>query len=79
MAKQTVKESRDLKLLAGFADEDDRTLTVVNPKTGLTAAQINAVGEKAVGVLIGDKYGAAFTRFKSASYVDSVVTTLDFT
>ena len=79
MATQTVKQSRELKLLAGFADEDDRTITVNNPKTGLTAAQINAVGELAAGVLIGDKYGAAFTRFKEANYVEGTTTTYDFT
>lgn len=78
MATQKVKQSYELKLLAGFADEDDRTITLINPKRNLTAAQINAVGELAVGVLIGDKYGAAFTRFKEAYYREGTVTTLDF-
>lgn len=79
MSTQTVTQYRNLKLLAGFADEDDRTITVANPKTNLTAEQINAVGNKAVGVLIGDKYGAAFTRFKEANIVEGTTVKYDFT
>lgn len=79
MATQKVTQYRELKLLAGFADEDDRTLTIINPRNNLTAEQINAVGELAVGVLIGDKYGATFTRFKEANYVEGTTTTYDFT
>lgn len=79
MATQKTTQYNHLKLLAGFADEDDRTITLLNPKPNLTKEQINAVGEKAIGILIGDKYAAAFTRFKEASYVTGVTTTLDFT
>lgn len=72
-----VKQTESLKLLAGFADEDDRTITVNNPRSGITAADINALAELATPVLIGDKFGAAFTRFKSATYVTKAETTLD--
>lgn len=72
-----VKQTDTLKLLAGFADEDDRTITVNNPRSGITAADINALATLATPVLIGDKYGAAFTRFKSATYVTKAETTLD--
>lgn len=79
MATQKITQYSELKLLADFADEDDRTITITNPKENLTATQINAVGELAKGVLIGDKYGAAFTRFKEANYREGTTTTYDFT
>lgn len=79
MATTKVTQYNHLKLLAGFADEDDRTITLLNPKSGLTKAQIENVGQLALNVLIGDKYAAKFTRFKEASYVSGVTTTLDFT
>lgn len=72
-----ITERNQLILLAGFADEDDRTISVPDPKAGLTKAQIDAVGELAIGVLIGDKYGAAFTRWKSAKYRNTTVTNYD--
>ena len=72
-----VKQTDTLKLLAGFADEDDRTITLSNPKANITSAEIHALAELATPVLIGDKYGAAFTRFKSATYVTKAETTLD--
>lgn len=71
----TVKTYARLKLVAGFADEDDRTITLENPRNGITKADVDAL--PAEGVLIGDKYGAAFTRFKSASYVYGSTTDYD--
>ena len=32
----TIKSSKDLKILAGFTDEDDRTITITDPKENLT-------------------------------------------
>lgn len=78
MATQKITTQNNLKLLAGFADEDDRTITIRDPKPNLTATQINAVGRLAIGVLIGDKFGAEFTRFKEAKYVEGTTTTLSF-
>lgn len=75
---QKTTQNNELKLLAAFSDEDDRTISLSNPKTGLTKEQIDAVGVKALNVLIGDKYGAQFTRFKSARYVDTTITVLKY-
>lgn len=69
----------ELKLLAGFADEDDRTIRYPSPKSSLTKADILALQTLAMPVLVGDKYGAAFTRFKSAKIVNKTETTLDLT
>ena len=69
----------ELKLIAAFADEDDRTIRYPNPRDDLTKADILALQTLAIPVLIGDKYGATFTRFKSAKIVDKTETTLDLT
>lgn len=67
-----------LKLLAGFADEDDRTITVENPRSNLTKADFNNLTTASQNVIIGDKYGATFTRYKSARYVQGTTTTITF-
>ena len=75
MARKYSNETR-LKIVAGFADEDDRTINMPNPNDDVTEADIRALEPYATSVLLGDKYGATFTRFKTASiinasYVDS--------
>lgn len=71
----TITNTHELKLLAAFADEDDRTITIPNPKANLTKTQIEAFAEVAAPVIIGDKYGATFTRFKKAYYFDKTTVT----
>ena len=70
MANQ-VKVTENLQLTAEFYDSDDRTFNLPNPKSTVTAAQIKSVGTyfKTNNVLIGDKEGAAFERFKSAKLI----------
>ena len=67
----TTKVTTSLKLLAGFADEDDRTITLINPRDDVALSEVTAIGNfiAANNLLLGDKYGAAFTRFKSAKKV----------
>lgn len=72
-----LKQEEQLKLLAGFTDGDERTITMPNPRADLTAADINAVGELAKGVLIGDKYGAPFLTFKDANTYDTTTIKYD--
>lgn len=76
MADKT-KTSYQLKLLAGFADGDTRTINIDNPRSDLTASEINAINALAAGVLIGDKYGAAFAELKDANIVETRTTYLD--
>ena len=64
----TINTYKQLKIVAAFADEDDRTLTFDNPVDNLTEQQIRALEPLAAKVIIGDKYGATFTRFKTAYY-----------
>lgn len=61
-----VSTNYQLKIVAGFADGDERTISYENPRSNLTAADIKALDSLAAGVLIGDKYGAAFSTFKDA-------------
>ena len=54
MADQ-ITTKNTLKLLAGFVDEDDRTITLDDPKENLTWSDISAVAALSSNVLIGDK------------------------
>lgn len=72
-----IKTTNQLKILAGFADEDDRTLSIDNPKDDLTWSQIEVLENKSANVLIGDKYAAKFSRFKEAYYLNTETKTLD--
>ena len=63
----TVSTTNELIMLAAFSDEDDRTLTIPNPKATITESDIAAINAAAANVLIGDKYGASFTRIKKAT------------
>lgn len=75
----TIKSANQIKLLAGFADEDDRTITLDEPKSGITWNDIENLENTAKNVLIGDKFSAAFTRFKSAKYIETTTTELETT
>ena len=75
----TVKSSSELKLEEYYADGDTRTMTLTNPKTNLTAAEINSVGTLAAQTqpIVGDKGGADFVRFTRARIVDKTEVKLD--
>ena len=76
MADKTTT-SLELKLVAGFVDGDERTISYPNPKSTITAAQIEALNASASSVLIGDKYGAPFNMFLDAEIVSKTTTKLD--
>lgn len=67
---------KQVKIIAAFADEDDRTITIENPVDNLTEQDIRALEPAAAKVIIGDKYGAAFTRFKTAYYHNATTTVI---
>ena len=75
----TVKSASELKVVFDFYDGDDRTLTLQNPKSNLTATQVKAVGTLAASTnpIIGDKGGAAVVGIKSATKKIKTVTYLD--
>ena len=72
-----ITTKNQLKLLAGFVDEDDRTITLDDPRENLTWSDIQNLAEKSTNVLIGDKYQAKFSRFKDAKYVDTTITEIE--
>ena len=75
----TIKSSSELKLEAGFYDNDTRILTLENPRNNLTKADILAVETLAKNTqpIIGDKGSAAFVKFNSAKIVDKTNIQLD--
>ena len=77
----TIKSSNELKMVAGFYDSDDRTITVQNPIATLAAADIHAFETVAQNTqaILGDKAGAAFVSIKSAKTVQKTKTDLDLT
>ena len=75
-----VKNERELKIVLGFADDDDRTITADNPNTALNlGACVASLGTyvKDNNVFLGDKNGAASTGIKSAKIVNQKTTYLD--
>ncbi len=75
----TVTSSREGKLVVEFYDGDNRTLPIDNPKSDLTAAQINAVVQQMITdqPLIGDKAGASIVGASSFKIVEKTETKLD--
>ena len=72
----TSKTTNQLKIIAGFTDGDERTISIENPRSNISATDINALNAYG-GILIGDKYGAPFHSFKDAELVESTVVSLD--
>lgn len=66
-----------LKILAGFVDEDDRTITLDDPKENITWSDMENIATLANNVLIGDKFGAQFSRIKEAKYLETTTTELE--
>lgn len=72
-----MKQSYALKLVAGFTDGDERTISIDNPRSDITAADIRALDSLARDVIIGDKYGAPFQTFKDAGIQETTTVYLD--
>lgn len=77
----TVTSSADLKIKMGFGSEDDRTISLPNPRANVTAQEItNAFTDVTVSkVIVGDKAGADYTGILSAYREDKTVRKLDLT
>lgn len=74
-----VKTTKDLKLVALFDDGDDRTLSLQLPKSTVDKAAVQATATATGKVLIGDKTGAAFTKWKRAYVIEQTIVYLDLT
>ena len=75
----TITSSRELKVVAEFYDADNRTLSLDNPKTNLTATDINGVIDwaKINQPIIGDKAGASLVGASKAQIIEKTVNKLD--
>lgn len=65
MATQTT--TNELVITTEYGDEDTRSITLPNPKATITSEEVLAAQAAAANVLIGDKAGASFSRFKSVT------------
>ena len=74
-----IKTRGTLQIVAEFSDGDDRTISLDNPSSEIGAAEINAVAAYAKNnnIILGDKEGADFSRFKSAKKVAQTTRYLD--
>ena len=74
-----ITQKNELSLVAKFVDNDDRTITVDNPKAGLTQADIKAFETvcKTTNAIIGDKGGSDFHSFITAKTKKTKKTELD--
>ena len=75
----TVKSSSELRLNAGFKDEDTRMIVIDNPRADLSLADVQAF-ESAIQndqPIVGDKGGAQFEKFLSAKIVNKTKYILD--
>ena len=77
MNETTITNKQTLALVAEFADEDTRTITLDNPKADITTADLTAA-ENAMSILIGDKQSSRFSRLKSATRKNTTTTTILF-
>jgi len=77
----TITSSQDLKVRMEFGSDDDRLISLPNPRTDLTAADItNAFSDVTITkVVVGDKDSADFTGISEAYREDKVVRKLDLT
>ena len=76
-----VTTTNKLVLGLGFTDGDTRTINLDNPRSDVTATDINAVSStiKSGNILIGDKDKADFSRIESAKIVVNTHTKYDLT
>lgn len=75
----TVTSSYELKLDYRFTDDDTRTTTLANPRSNLTAADINSCSAVllATQAFVGDKNNAPFEKITGAVIVEKLRTKLD--
>jgi len=74
-----IVNTNTLEMVATFADDDYRTISIPDPPATLTSAQVKEFGNAAKDILIGDKTGAACTGLKSAKTVAKTTVYLDLT
>lgn len=74
-----VTNTKELKGVLKFTDDDTRTITVPNPVnlSSANAASVRSAFESFGAISIGDKTGAAFQSVTTAYVDEATITTLD--
>ena len=62
----TTTNTKSLTIVAEFLDGDDRSISLDNPRDGITWENISNLNQYAANVLIGDRESSAFNRIRSA-------------
>ena len=77
----TITSSSEGKLSVDFYDGDNRTITLDNPKTNATAAEVNALVDwmKVNHPIVGDKTGASLTGASSYKIIEKTEVKFDLT
>lgn len=73
----TITSDRALSIETVYYDADTRTITIPDPKDGITEEEIVATMPKAAKVLVGDKEGADFLGYKDIVVTDRTVIKYD--
>ena len=68
-----------LQMVASFADGDDRTFTVDNPKASISAAEINSLSAymKEYQIIFGQNESDNFVKISSAKIINQTKTDYD--
>lgn len=77
---EVITESSQLKMEAYFVDGDTRTITLKNPRGGLSAADIEDVQNyiRLNNLIVGDKMGGTFGKFEKVTKIRETKQTMDF-
>lgn len=73
------KQSQSLIIEVKFLDGDTRTITLRNPKSNITTAEITELETffETSNILIGDRDSSDFSKIKKVLKRDSITTILD--
>ena len=73
----TVKTASSLKWELNFADGDTRAVTLKNPRSNVTLADLTTVMSTHGSIFAGDQNGASYTGFTNPRIVDVTTRILD--
>lgn len=75
----TIQSSQELKIENLFVDGDTRTITLKNPKSEITTAEITALNAlmQSSQIIVGDKWGGTFGRITEVKRVTTKRQKLD--
>lgn len=76
----TTTTEKTIKFDCGFVDGDTRTITMKNPRSDITTAEITELNAfiRANNLLLGDQTGAIFAGFHKVRVGTTTTRTIDF-